>query len=341
MAKLHHPEKGPFLNQLQVGDRFIGFYVLRSKNLDQFRDPGRGHYLTLIIGDQTGTAVAHVWEGAEKVADSLSEKSIIKVDGDVENYQGRKQVRVLQVRNAKEGEYDLRDMLRASLRDPEVMFADVLDFIELIKDESLRKLVDFFFLDQSFQERLKQAPAARTIHHAYLGGLLEHLQDVMRIAETVIELYPQIDPDMLRTGALLHDMGKLREYVWDFDIDFSDDGRLLGHITMADEMITDALASMPDFPEELALRLRHMLLAHHGRLEWGSPRAPMTLEAIALHHIDNLDAQINRFSTLLEQRDVDDERWTPYERSIDRKLFIGGGITETRNHESSGDIEAG
>ena len=151
---------------------------------------------------------------------------------------------------------------------------------------------------------------------------LEHTLEVLTLAHTLIEIYPQIDADLLLAGVLLHDIGKVREYTWDMDIDYSDEGRLLGHIVMTDEMVTTALQSLSEFPPELALRLRHMLLAHHGRYEWGSPRRPLTLEAIALHHIENLGAQINRFQMLLQDRPLG-ENWTSYDRMLGRQLYLG------------------
>jgi 3'-5' exoribonuclease len=140
--------------------------------------------------------------------------------------------------------------------------------------------------------------------------------------DTVLDIYPQLDQDLMIAGTLLHDMGKLREYTWGVTTNFSSEGRLIGHIVIADEMVANAIREMPGFPEELALRLRHMLLAHHGRQEWGSPREPRTLEAIALHHIENMDAQINRFSLILEGRKTG-EPWTKYDRLLGRQLYAG------------------
>ncbi|MFQ5614905.1 MAG: 3'-5' exoribonuclease YhaM family protein [Anaerolineales bacterium] len=322
MTNTYHPQKGPYLRDLQPGDRFIGFYVVRNKQLEPFRDPSRGVFLTLILSDRSGQLLARVWDNAESTADKLEKKTIIKIDGEVETYLDRTQIRVLQIRPAKEDEYDLRDMLPTSERDPDEMTAELAPYIEQITNPHLRQLVDHFFTDKDFLTRFRQVPAARRIHHAYLGGLLEHVLEIAKICITVLEIYPQIDADLLLAGALLHDIGKLREYTWDFDIDYSDEGRLLGHIVMGDEMITDALASMPEFPPELALRLRHTLLSHHGRYEWGSPRRPKTLEAIALHHIENLDAQINRFHLLIKNAPPDDA-WTPYDRLLGRQLYAG------------------
>jgi 3'-5' exoribonuclease len=168
-----------------------------------------------------------------------------------------------------------------------------------------------------------QAPAARRVHHAYLGGLLEHLVDVLTLCDTVISLYPGLNADLLRAGALLHDVGKLREYDWSRDIEYTDEGRLIGHIVIGVELVSDAIQHIPDFPEDLRLRVRHMLVSQHGRHEWGSPIRPQTLEAIALHHVENLSAQVNRFHSLLAARREPGAAWTMYDRLLGRQLYAG------------------
>jgi 3'-5' exoribonuclease len=161
------------------------------------------------------------------------------------------------------------------------------------------------------------------VHHAYLGGLLEHISDVLSLCDTVLELYPELNADLLRTGALLHDVGKLREYAWEKDIDYTDEGRLIGHVVLGDEMVAHVLAHLADFPEALSLRVRHMLVSHHGRYEWGSPARPQTLEAIALHQIENLSAQVSRFRSLLAARREPGEAWTDFDRMLGRQLYAG------------------
>lgn len=317
-----HPHKGPFLRQLQPGQRFTGFYALRQKQLEPFRDPSRGMFLTLILSDRSGQLMARIWEEAEDADQDLERGQVLKIEGDVETYLDRTQIRVLRLRLARPDEYDPRDLIPASERDPQELLSVIQQHIRQIANPHLCALVEYFFANEEFLARFRQSPAAQRIHHAYLGGLLEHTVEVLALCEAVLALYPQIDADLLRTGALLHDIGKLREYTWEQEIDYSDEGRLIGHIVMTDEMITAALASIPDFPAELALRLRHVLLSHHGRYEWGSPRRPMTLEAIALHHIEDLNAQINRFELLLEARPVGDA-WTPYDRLLGRQLYAG------------------
>ncbi len=317
-----HPQKGPFLRTVSVGERFIGFYVVHRKQLEPFRDPSRGHYLTLILGDRSGQRLARIWEDAETIADEIGVGEVVKIQGEMETYMDRPQIRVLRIRPAEEGEYDWRDMLPSSPRDPDEMLESVLAAAEAIVNPHLHALVMHFYGDEAFLEALRRVPAGRKVHHAYLGGLLEHLTEMLALAERVLEIYPPLDADLLRAGVLLHDIGKVRELHWGLETDYTDEGRLLGHIVLSDEMVAAALTTLPDFPPELALRLRHMLLAHHNRYEWGSPRRPQTLEAIALTKIDDLSAQVNRFWLLLQQREAG-EAWTPYDRLLERRLYAG------------------
>ena len=322
MMENYHAEKGPFLRQLVPDDRFIGFYLLRRMQLEPFRDASRGYFLTLFLGDRSGQMMARVWENAEDTYEKLSQGDVVKVDGEVETYLERTQIRVLRVRPAAPGEYDIRDMLPASQRDPGEMMSQLQFFIENIEDRYLSGLVNAFFNDPGFSRLFSQAPASRRVHHAYLHGLLEHTLELLVLSNTLLELYPEINADLLTTAILLHDMGKVREFSWEMDINYTDEGRLVGHIVMGDEMLTDAIAAVPDFPPELALNLRHTLLAHHGKYEWGSPRRPKTLEAIVLHHLENLSAQVNRFKLLLESR-PGGQSWTEYDRLLGRQLYAG------------------
>jgi 3'-5' exoribonuclease len=317
-----HPDKGPYIQELSQGDHVIGFYTLENKNLEPFRDPSRGYFLAITIGDRSGHIQARVWEDAERLAGEIEAGMVLKIEGDVESYMDREQIIILRARRAEPGEYDLRDMAPSSNSTPEEMRMKLDSYLVRITEPNLKALLDHFFMDPVFQEAFYMAPAARRIHHAYLGGLAEHTLEVLQICSVVLEIYPQIDADLLLAGAMLHDIGKLSEYTWGVVTDFSSEGRLIGHIVIADRMVSDAISKIPDFPEDLALRLRHMLVAHHGRQEWGSPREPRTLEAIALHHIENLDAQINRFNLILESRKPG-ESWTKYDRLLGRQLYAG------------------
>jgi 3'-5' exoribonuclease len=318
----HHPDKGVFLRHLEPEERFIGYFVLRSKTLEPFRDPTRGYYLTLVLSDRSGQSLAHVWENAEAVNQDVLQGDVVKVDGEVETYLERVQVRVLRLRPAAPEEYDIRDMLPSSKKNPDDLLTSIQFFIDQINDPHLTSLVNVFYGDDRFLRQFTQAPAGRRVHHAYLHDLLEHTVEVLTLANTLIDLYPDMNTDLLLCGALLHDIGKVREFDWGLDINYTDEGRLLGHVMIAEELVSRALQTLPDFPPELALQLRHMLLAHHGRYEWGSPRRPHTLEAIALHHLENLSAQVNRFQMLLETRPAG-QVWTGYDRLLGRQLYAG------------------
>jgi 3'-5' exoribonuclease len=248
---------------------------------------------------------------------------VVKVAGDVEEYMGRTQLIVHKLRRAQDEEYDLADFLPATEKDVPGMLAEVKAQVQRIENPHLARLIRLFYDNADFLGRLAQAPAARRVHHAYLGGLLEHLTEILALCDAALAIYPAIDGDLLRTGALLHDVGKLQEFSWDREIDYTDEGRLVGHVVLGDEALSQALAQLPDFPEELRLRVRHMVLSHHGRYEWGSPRRPKTLEAIALHHIENLSAQVNRFEQLLGARRGTGEVWTDYDRLLGRQLYAG------------------
>jgi 3'-5' exoribonuclease len=315
--------KEQFVRDLKEGDRVLSFFLVKHKQLEYFRDRTRGQFLTLVLSDKTGQILARVWERAPELAETFEEGNVVKVLGEVEEYLGRLQVIVAKLRPAKEDEYELEDFLPHTERDIAEMLTTVRETIASVGNPYLRALLDKFFADEEFVAAFSQAPSARRIHHAYLGGLLEHVVEVVALCQTVLTLYPQINRDLLLTGALLHGVGKTREFTYERDIDYSDEGRLLGHVVLSDRMITERMAEIPDFPPELALRLRHMVVSHHGRYEWGSPRRPKTLEACALHYVENLDAQVNRFAQIIATRRDKTKPWTEYDTLLRRYLYAG------------------
>lgn len=318
-----HPQKGPWIADLKTGEVFTGFYLARDAQLRAFRDPSRGRFLRMNIMDRTGIIEARVWENADETATILEKAAIVKLEGEVESFQDRLQVRVIRLRLAEPEESHRSDMLASTSRDVETMLRAIDDVIAGLEDESLRSLLLYFFEDSSFRQAFASAPAARRIHHAYLGGLLEHTYEVLQLSRPLLELYPQIDRDLLLTGILMHDAGKLREFSWETDIEYSDEGRLLGHVVPGAEMVAEAVRQLDGFPPELAVRLQHLILSHHGRYEWGSPRRPKTLEAVALYHLDNLDGQVNRFHCLVETAKQEGRPWTKYDYMLGRSLYAG------------------
>lgn len=326
--------KEQFVRDLKEGHKVLSFFLVKHKQLEYFRDRTKGQFLTLSLGDKTGQILARVWEKAPELAETFEEGDVVKVLGEAEEYLGRLQVIVDKLRPATEDEYDLEDFLPHTERDIEEMLATVRETITSAENPYLRALLDRFFTDEEFVAAFSRAPAARRIHHAYLGGLLEHVVEVVVLCQTVLTLYPQINRDPLMTGALLHDVGKTKEFTYEGDMDYSDEGRLLGHVVLSERMITERMAEIPDFPPELALRLRHLVVSHHGRYEWGSPRRPKTLEACALHYIENLDAQVNRFAQIIAARRDKTKPWTEYDTLLKRYLYAGQEEEELAIEES-------
>ncbi|MFA0731597.1 MAG: hypothetical protein RJAPGHWK_001912 [Candidatus Fervidibacter sp.] len=316
--------KAQYLADLRVGDYVDTIVVVKSKRLIPYRTRP-GYYLVLLLKDRTGAMEGRVWDEAERIDREIGDQKVVRVRGIVELYQQVPQVRIVSVEPAAEGEYDWTDLVPRTERDVTAMWQRVRDAIDSVKNPSLQELLRSFFDDPEFADAFQNAPASLYLHHSWVGGLLEHVCTVLDLAEALCRHYPELDRDLLITGVLLHDVGKVREYTWQVDIDRTDEGRLLGHLVLGDEMLSERLKRLPNFPEELAMRVRHMLISHHGTGEWGSPRPPMTLEAAALHFLEFADAQLRKFATLLKERREPESPWTAYERTLGRRLFAGYG----------------
>jgi 3'-5' exoribonuclease len=324
MSESPHPDKGPWVKDFRSGTHFIGFYALRGLNLDSYRDPGRGQYLKTEISDRSGRIAARLWENVEETLQQLGTARIVKLDGEVDSYRDTLQVRVIRMRPAKEDEFELADLILSTSRDIDAMIDSIDILIDNLGDPFLRQLVEFFYNNPQIRAALCNAPAAARIHHSYRGGLLEHIYEITILAKPLLDLYPSINQDMLLTGILLHDIGKLEELSWEDEILYTDQGRLIGHLILGDEAVSKAIDTIPQFPVDLNLQVKHMILAHHGRYEYGSPRRPKTLEAIALHHLENLDAQVNRFEQLIEDARNHNRDWTTYDHRLGRSLYAQG-----------------
>lgn len=315
--------KGPLVSELRSGERIVGFYFVRQKQLEPFRDRERGEYLALVLSDKSGQIPARVWENAPAMAGTFEAGAVVKVAADVEEYNGRLQLIVHRLRPAEEGEADLMEFLPSTDRDVEAMLGLLQENVKDISDAGIATLVKTFYEDQGFVDRLRRGPASRRMHHAYLGGALEHVYEMLTLAEPLLALYPAINADVLRAGILLRAVGLLRGYGVTTDIDYTDAGRLIGDVALGDEEITRAMLAVPELPAEMCLRLRHMLISHRGRAEWGAPRVPQTLEALALHHLESTSVQMNRFKQLIENRRDPNQPWTTFDRLLGRTLFAG------------------
>jgi len=285
-------------------------------------------YMALELVDKSGKVDARLWDGVSRYKDAFAEKDFVAVSGRAEKYRDQLQVVVNSLRRCEEKEVDASDFLRVVGTDRAELEGELRMALEEVRSLHLRSLLLAFFNDPEFMGKFTTAPAAKNYHHPYLGGLLEHTATTVRICRMICELYPDIDRDLLITAAALHDIGKIQELEYDRAIDFTDAGRFLGHLLLSDEMIRERIAGLAGFPEELALRLRHAVLSHHGELEWGSPKRPKTLEAVVLHHVDNLDAKVNSFREIVGKAVDRDSPWTDMRNLFKRPLYIPRSMSQ-------------
>lgn len=278
-------------------------------------------YLTLHLMDKTGEIEARVWENVDTLGARFEKDDFISIRSKATVYLGKMQLIVSELVKVPEHEINLADFLPEGERATAEMLAELASLVESCRDADLRRLLRAFFSDSSFLQLYSKAPAAKGMHHVYLGGLLEHSLSVARLVDAIAPLYPSINRDLLLVGALLHDVGKVREMTYLRSFDYTDEGKLIGHITIGVEMINERLAAIGDFPTETAMLLKHMILSHHGQYEFGSPKRPKTVESTVLNYLDDLDSKINGIRTHIRKEPASQSRWTAYHRLYDRYFY--------------------
>lgn len=303
---------------IKVGERVERVMVV-SKMVR--RDFSGGRFLLFQFNDREGV-LKGVWWDPDEEAESLRVNDVVRVQGEITEYQGALQLKVSWLEKLAASEYDPTVFLPATPRDPDGLLEELMEAVASIGNEHLQELLRRIFGGDGFREVFLRAPAAKAWHHSYIGGLAEHVRDMTVMARAASKVYPEVDRDLLLAGVLLHDIGKIEELSVTNHISYSDRGRLVGHIVLGVEMLERHLAQMEEFPAELALRLKHMLLSHHGSLEHGSPVLPMTIEGMLLHYLDNLDAQV-RGALMALERVGGEPGWTEYVKLLDRYLYRG------------------
>jgi 3'-5' exoribonuclease len=311
-----------FVVDLREGEPVTSFFLARDVQVRQRRSGEP--YLTLILADRTGEVPGVMWEGVEEASRGLAEGDVVKVQGVLGTYQRERQLTLARLRKAAPEEIVPEDFLPRSPQDPAVLLARLGETVEGIREPHLRQLLQGFLEDDRFVAAFSTAPAAKSLHHAVLGGLLEHTVSVVGLCHLLADYYPAVERDLLLAAAMLHDVGKIQELTWDRVFDYTDAGRLLGHITLAAILVEERIRAIPGFPEELAQRLLHCILSHHGELEWGSPKRPKTLEALVLHYAEDLDGKVNAFLSFARSHpDPQHPGWTQFNRALDRFLYFG------------------
>jgi 3'-5' exoribonuclease len=310
-----------WVKDITENDTIRDCYLVKEKRLGKTR---RGEtFMSLILADQSGEMEAKIWEGVEQLSPIFEQGDVVEVQGLAGSYRGQIQIKVSQIR-AHEGEVELGLFLESAPGDPSEMLVALREILRGVRNTHLKALVEVFLADHAFLSRFKRAAAAKNFHHCYLGGLLEHTLSVCQMAVRVTEQYPQLDRDLLLAGAFLHDIGKIRELGLQNQIEYTDEGRLLGHVILSAEMVDEKLRTLKGFPRDLAVRIKHLILSHHGQYEFGSPKRPKFLEAMALHFMDDLDAKINGLGRFME-RDRQEGPWTDFNRMFER-YFLKGKI---------------
>ena len=307
-----------FINELREGEKISGIYLCKHKQAAVTKN-GKP-YENLILQDKTGTIDGKIWEPNSLGIDEFEPLDYIDVVGDVTSFQGSLQVSIKRARKAGEGEYEPGNYLPVSDKNVDTMYQELLGFAAQVKNPYLhRLLVSFFQEDEEFVRAFKGNSAAKTVHHGFIGGLLEHTLSVVKLCQYYCRTYPILNQDLLITTAMLHDIGKTKELSPFPKNDYTDDGQLLCHIMMGAEMIHDKAREIPGFPEKLESEVKHCILAHHGELEYGSPKKPALAEAVALNLADNTDAKMETLTEIFngagEQKD-----WLGYNRFFESNL---------------------
>ncbi len=329
--------KSQFVEQLKERDRLDGIFLVKS--VRQAETKTGKPYLVVTVMDRTGEIGGPIWEDVEHYSRICQPGEIVRLRGVVRSFQGLLQLKIDDAERVGFDEIDLAFFLPCTKRDREEMALEFQKIIHSIEDPFVRKLLLKFFRKGNTWQKFQEAPAAKGIHHAYIGGLLEHTLSVTQIADQLCEHYQGVDRSLLLAGAMLHDIGKLEELeIQKGVIDYTSRGRLKGHLVIGSEMVGKAASEMEDVPLARLEQIQHLILSHHGRQEFGSPTVPMTVEAFLLSFLDDLDAKMNVTEQLRYKIDNGEMQWTDYQRSLERFLFLGGlGTNGERKSEDQTD----
>lgn len=315
-----------FVSEIKDRDPVQAVFLVKDKIMAMAKN-GKP-YMNLRLMDKSGDIDAKIWDNVDTLDKAFDKDSFVLVKGKASVYLSKMQVVIAEITRIDENEVNLGDFLPESSRTTADMVAELDRVIAAIKDPHLQALMAAFRADEPFMALYSKAPAAKGMHHVYLGGLLEHSLSVVEVAKRIAPWYGGLNEDLLVVGALLHDVGKIHEMSYERAFDYTDAGRLLGHITIGVELIEEKIRLIDGFPRELSLLIKHMLLSHHGEYEYGSPKRPKTVEATILHYLDDMDSKINGIRAHMAKEAASPSRWTSHHRLYDRYYFKGNGMVE-------------
>jgi 3'-5' exoribonuclease len=317
-----------YVNQLGEREPVDQVFLVADKQLRVNRNGNL--FLQLRLSDKTGSLTGMMWNATDQLFNSVSTGHYLRVSGTTQVHNGQLQMIVTRMEPADARDVDEADFVMVSSAEIDQLASRLAELLRGLKNVYLRNLAECFLADDEFMVKFTAAPAGIKNHHAYRGGLLAHVVSLMEVCRVVAPLYPELDGDLLLAGAFLHDAGKVDELTYDREFGYSDEGQLIGHVVMILSTLEDKIAeseqlSQEKFPRELLLRLKHLIVSHHGEYQYGSPKLPMTLEAIALHLLDNLDAKLYSVGQILKEDVSSESAWTSYNQALGRKFFKGGG----------------
>ena len=311
--------KSPYVNEVEPNQTITGVFLVSLKEVRQ-KKTGEP-YLSLILTDRTGDLEAKMWDNAAEAMETFGKDQFIRVKGMIQVFQNRPQLSIHKLQLVEESEVDIADYLPASKRDRDQMFREVQGLIADFTNPHLKTLLESIFSDEKVALQYRTAPAAKTVHHAWVGGLIEHVLSLAQLAKFTGAHYPNIDMDLLMSGVLLHDIGKISELTYAKSLGYGDEGQLLGHIIIGLQMVDEKIRQIPDFPVKLRELLLHMILSHHGQMDFGSPKVPVFPEAMLLSLIDNMDSKMECVRGITERDRLLDGNWTSYSGPLERSLL--------------------
>lgn len=311
--------KSPYVNELEANQTITGVFLVSSKEIRQ-KKTGEP-YLSLILTDRTGDLEAKMFDNASEAMDTFARDNFLRVKGMIQVFQNRPQLSIHKLQLVAESEIDISDFLPASKRDRDEMFRELQGLIADFTNPYLKTLLESIFSEESIAMRFRTAPAAKTVHHAWVGGLIEHVLSLVQLAKFTGGHYAAIDMDLLLAGVFLHDIGKISELTYARSLGYSDEGQLLGHIVIGLQMVDEKIRKIPDFPPKLRELLLHMIVSHHGQLDYGSPKVPVFPEAMLLHLIDNMDSKMECMRGLMERDRMVEGNWTGYSGPLERSVL--------------------
>ncbi len=309
------------VNEFEADREYETLLLVSSKTLGHTK-AGKP-YLTLKLVDNSGMIIGRIWDDALNKNRLFDEMDVLRVRARCEKYQGNLQLNILSFEKLDRSEINPEDFLPRCPKNVDELWNRLKQIGHSVNNSHLVELLHLFFQDKNLVSRFKRAPAAKTLHHAYLGGLLEHTLSVCELLLKVADHYPELDQDLLITAGIFHDIGKVEEFKYDLAIEYSEAGRLLGHVVLGANIVEDMIEKITGFPDEIAILLKHMIISHHGYLEFGSAKRPKTREAFVLYYVDDLDAKINSLNRLIESEKDSSSLWTGYSRALERFIFKG------------------